>query len=145
MTRCHADLVEVLRRDEEPAQFLWRGRLHVVSAVLDHWVERVPWWRGQEATALQSGAPPGSLSGPADGSGALLTAPLPPTPKWGQRAWGEPAPDLGCAVPLGGLGLASDREVWRVEASSGRSAPTGVYDLALLPDDGRWLLTRVHD
>lgn len=28
-----------------PTAFLWRGRLHVVQAVLEHWTQRVPWWR----------------------------------------------------------------------------------------------------
>ncbi|HEY5335628.1 MAG TPA: DUF6504 family protein [Mycobacteriales bacterium] len=110
MTRCHADPVEVVRRDDEPMQFLWRGRLHLVRAVLDHWVESAPWWRGPAVTALQAGAR-------ADRS----------------------------APGLGALGLADDREVWRVEAGAGRSGPVGVFDLTFVPDDGRWLLVRVHD
>lgn len=28
-----------------PTAFLWRGRLHVVQAVLEHWTQRLPWWR----------------------------------------------------------------------------------------------------
>ena len=28
-----------------PAQFLWRGRLWKVRAVLAHWVETGPWWQ----------------------------------------------------------------------------------------------------
>jgi hypothetical protein len=28
-----------------PTAFIWRGRLHVVRAVLDHWTQRLPWWR----------------------------------------------------------------------------------------------------
>lgn len=28
-----------------PVQFLWRGRVHRVRAVLAQWVQRVPWWR----------------------------------------------------------------------------------------------------
>lgn len=143
MTHRYVNPVEVLRRDSQPVQFLWHGRLHLVRAVLGHWVEGVPWWRGSEVVALQTGVRPGSVSGP--GASALDTRPLPPSPRWGQRAWGEPAPDVGCAVPSGGLGLPTDREVWRVEAGAGRSAPPGTYDLTLLPDDDRWLLTAVHD
>ncbi len=30
---------------EGPEQFLWRGRLWKVRAVLAHWVETGPWWR----------------------------------------------------------------------------------------------------
>jgi uncharacterized protein DUF6504 len=32
---------------EGPEQFLWRGRLWKVRAVLAHWVETGPWWQGQ--------------------------------------------------------------------------------------------------
>lgn len=29
-----------------PTAFIWRGRLHIVQVVLDHWTQRLPWWRG---------------------------------------------------------------------------------------------------
>lgn len=32
-------------RSEGPEQFLWRGRLWKVRAVLAHWVETGPWWQ----------------------------------------------------------------------------------------------------
>lgn len=35
------DLVEV------PTVFLWRGRVHLVRAVLAQWSQRVPWWRAE--------------------------------------------------------------------------------------------------
>ncbi|CAN5173329.1 hypothetical protein BH20ACT5_BH20ACT5_20530 [soil metagenome] len=38
-----------------------------------------------------------------------------------------------------------ERELWRVEASAGRSGPVGVFDLCFSWSDGRWSLTRVHD
>jgi hypothetical protein len=54
--------------------------------------------------------------------------------------------------------LAVDREVWRVEASSGRQSGSGVYDLCRLPagsaepglpgdaaEDRSWRLLRVSD
>ncbi len=46
----------------------------------------------------------------------------------------------------GGGEAATDRErqVWRVEASAGRGARTGVFDLGLDGPDG-WLLLRTHD
>lgn len=28
-----------------PAAFLWRGRVYRVTAVVDHWQERSPWWQ----------------------------------------------------------------------------------------------------
>lgn len=38
-----------------------------------------------------------------------------------------------------------ERRVWRVEASPGRTAGTGVYDLGADGVPGRWLLLRVAD
>lgn len=29
-----------------PVRFRWRGRRYLVRAVIVHWVEAVPWWRG---------------------------------------------------------------------------------------------------
>src|SRR6201991_2686720 len=57
--RTHADPVEVCQglldedaqglgaqsASEGPQQFLWRGRLWKVRAVLAHWVETGPWWQ----------------------------------------------------------------------------------------------------
>ena len=45
MSRRYDDPVEVRRRDDEPAEFLWRGRFYVVRAVLAHWVETGAWWQ----------------------------------------------------------------------------------------------------
>jgi hypothetical protein len=85
----------------QPDAFVWRGRLYVVRAVLDHWQERRPWWRDIR-----------------EGSDVLVDA--------------------------------RERRVWRVEASPGRLAGVGVYDLGV---DGagpsaqpcRWQLLRVAD
>ena len=46
--RRYDDPVEVRRgetHDDGPEQFLWRGRLWQVRAVLATWVETGPWWR----------------------------------------------------------------------------------------------------
>jgi hypothetical protein len=50
------------------------------------------------------------------------------------------------AVPggAGASGLEAEREVWRVEASAGRRAGTGVYDLCQGPVSS-WSLLRVTD
>ena len=40
---------------------------------------------------------------------------------------------------------ARERQVWRVEASAGRLAGTGVYDLGVDPSPGQWRLLRVAD
>lgn len=44
--RQYDDPVEVRRGEEQdPDQFLWRGRLWKVRAVVAHWVETGPWWQ----------------------------------------------------------------------------------------------------
>lgn len=47
--RRYEDPVEVRKGKvagvEAPEQFLWRGRLWKVRAVLAHWVETGPWWQ----------------------------------------------------------------------------------------------------
>lgn len=148
MTRLHADPVEVQRHDTgsgpDPAQFLWRGHLYVVREVLARWTESGSWWRAPAVRALTSGE--GAAAPAVD---PLETAPIPASPKWAQRAWGEPAPDVGAAVSgLSGLDD-GQRSWWRVEAGRGRAAGTvagtGVYDLLLVEADGTWSLARVLD
>ena len=97
MSRRYDDQVEVRRRDDDPAEFLWRGRFYAVREVLAHWVETGAWWQ----------APPAE------------------------------AGDLAA--------LAAEREVWRVEASPGRAAGSGVYDLCFDWAAGSWLLLRAQD
>lgn len=105
-----------------PDAFLWRGRLYVVRQVLDHWKERRPWWRD----ALDERRAPAAVA--TVGSGT----------------------DGGAAgVGTDVLGDARERQVWRVEASAGRMAGTGVYDLGVDPGIGarmpQWRLLRVAD
>ena len=48
--RQYDDPVEVRRGEtEDPDQFLWRGRLWKVRAVVAHWVETGPWWQSAPA------------------------------------------------------------------------------------------------
>ena len=140
MTRLYADPVEVSRRDDAPELFLWRGRLYQVHQVLSHWIESGGWWNSASATALTVGD-----ASPADD---LVLAPIPASPKWAQRAWGEPAPDVGASVGPAAVDD-SEREFWRVEAAAGRSAAAsggaGVYDLCLDWSRGGWTVTRVID
>ena len=140
MSRTHRDPVEVRRRDDEPVQFLWRGRLHVVREVLARWTESGAWWRVPAVTVLASGDASDGTGGPLP----LQTAPVPSSPKWAQRAWGEPAPDVGAAVGPAGVDD-GEREWWRVEAGSGSAAGTGVYDLCFDWASGTWSLARVLD
>src|SRR3954470_9404870 len=97
MSRRHADVVEVRRRDDVPEQFLWRNRLYQVREVLGHWVESGAWWRSAPSSAMIDGSDPAattSLPSPDD----LVLGPIPASPQWAQRAWGEPAPDVGASV-----------------------------------------------
>ena len=141
MSRLHTDPVEVHRRDDAPAQFLWRGRLYVVREVLARWTESGQWWRAPSVSALSSG----DASEVANRSPASLqTAPVPASPKWAQRAWGEPAPDIGASVGPAGVDD-GERDWWRVEAGAGLAAGTGVYDLCFAWSSGTWSLSRVLD
>ena len=45
MTRKVAAEIEVRLRKGEPEQFLWKGRLYQVKAVLGRWRELRDWWR----------------------------------------------------------------------------------------------------
>ena len=56
MTRRYDDPVDVRRRDEDPAEFLWRGRHYAVREVLAHWVETGAWWRSPAVTGAGSAA-----------------------------------------------------------------------------------------
>ncbi|WP_114908185.1 DUF6504 family protein [Ornithinimicrobium murale] len=104
-----------------PTAFLWRGRLHVVQAVLEHWTQRLPWWRmpwsEQSSEVTSAGA---SESGATGGQSEETPGALRVRTSF---------PEL-------------EREVWRVEASAGRLMQTGVYDLT---KDDRWRLVRVAD
>lgn len=148
MTRLHADPVEVRTRTAPagpvPDAFLWRGRCYIVHEVLSRWTESGGWWRSAAVAALTSGD--GTAAAPA---GPLQTVPIPASPAWGQRAWGEPAPDLGAAT---GPPQVDDRvqQWWRVEAAAGRaaaasSAGPGVYDLCFDETTTGWSLARVQD
>ncbi|MEJ5868939.1 DUF6504 family protein [Pseudokineococcus sp. 5B2Z-1] len=101
---------------EQPAAFVWHGRLHVVRAVLGRWYERRAWWEQDPQRAEE--AP------------VLVAA-------------GSAAPRAARAVRAPSL----DREVWQVEASAGRAAGSGVYELCredpAVP--GGWTLRRVDD
>lgn len=74
MSRRYSDLVEVrvgelqigrqlvmpagLDAAAVPTAFIWRGRLHVVRAVLDHWTQRLSWWRVSTTDESVGGSQP---------------------------------------------------------------------------------------
>ena len=106
---------------EGPEQFLWRGRLWKVSAVVAHWVETGAWWQSAGADAVRGATPEnGDETGDETGSGLATTS----------------------------VDLSAEREVWRVEADRGMSSVhlgRGVFDLVFDWADGSWRLTRCLD
>ena len=109
MSRRYDDPVEVRRRDDDPAEFLWRGRLYAVREVLARWVETGAWWqRPDDAVAAGEGA-----------------------------TTGEAGPGIAT--------LDGEREIWRVEATRGRAAGSGIYDLCFDWTAGGWTLLRAQD
>jgi hypothetical protein len=110
---------------EGPEQFLWRGRLWKVRAVLAHWVETTPWWQSSGVRAV-IGSDEQELDAP-------------------------DAPDAGGAR---GADLLVERELWRVEAGrgadsagdgAGDGAGGGVFDLSFDWSDGCWQLVGCED
>ena len=117
---------------EGPEQFLWRGRLWKVRAVLAHWVETGPWWQSGSARAVIGS------DETADGRRSGLSRP---------------------SADLPSVDLLRERELWRVEAgrgagpvpdgTTGETPPDhgagGVFDLAFDWSDGRWALVGCVD
>jgi hypothetical protein len=122
--RRYDDPVDVRRGmvdgSEGPEQFLWRGRLWKVHAVVAHWVETGAWWDSAGARAVL-GTDEGAATEAGKGGAALSVLP----------------------------DLAAEREVWRVEASRGRLSAEGggggVFDLLFDWAEGSWRLARCMD
>jgi hypothetical protein len=119
MVRRYAQPVDVVRRDDLPAQFRWRGRWYDVAAVLAHWFEAGGWWRSAAATAVFGVGPDSPDARPA---GEDLVV----------HAVGAAAVDDG------------ERELWRVEAAAG-GCGAGVFDLSFDWSAGGWTVARVLD
>ena len=120
--RRYDDPVEVRKgaAEESPEQFLWRGKLWKVRAVLAHWVETGSWWQSADARAVLGTDDAGDHSLVEEGALAPVTRP------------GDRTGDL--------LG---ERELWRVEA--GDSSNGGVFDLSFDWSDGSWQLVGCVD
>ncbi len=104
---------------EGPEQFLWKGWLWKVSAVLAHWVETGPWWQSREV------------------------APVLGADQAADRAADQAAADPATAASV--HDLLAEREVWRVEAGRGQIGTTGVFDLIFDWAHGSWRLSRCAD
>ena len=122
---------------EGPEQFVWKDRLWTVHAVLAQWLETGPWWRSRGVHAVLgvdvdadavAGAGSWSGSGPWNGTTTVTQTPVTQTP-----------------VTQTPADLVAEREVWRVEASRGRSSGLGVFDLVFDWADGSWRLARCLD
>ena len=125
--RRYADPVEVRQGPieeaavptEGPQQFLWRGRLWKVRAVLAHWVETGPWWQATGARAAIGSED--AVSETADRGRIPLVDLLTERELWRVEAGrGRPTTD---GEPDGG----------------------GVFDLAFDWADGRWTLVGCTD
>jgi Family of unknown function (DUF6504) len=114
---------------EGPEQFVWKGRLWKVHAVVAQWVETGPWWQSSGVHAVLGAddwSEPGG--GPAVPAGVHTAVQVP----------------VQVPVPTD---LAAEREVWRVEAARGMAVDLGrgVFDLVFDWADGSWRLTGCLD
>lgn len=135
--RRYDDLVEVRRGPvagcaDAPEQFLWRGRLWKVRAVVARWVETAPWWQ----SALV-----GAVVGDVSDDALTATGRAPRSGSVEPKEWRQFGSDL-----------VAEREVWRVEAA--RPGPRdhvdpsmndGVFDLSHDAVEGRWQLVGCQD
>jgi len=113
---------------EGPEQFLWRGRLWKVRAVLAHWVETGPWWQSGSARAAIGS------DDPAEGRGVGVD--LRSTDLLGERELWRVEAGRGAGGPTGGPEGGPD----------GAGMPDGgVFDLAFDWGDGRWALVGCVD
>ena len=114
--RRYDDPVEVRRgADEDPEQFLWRGRLWQVRDVVAHWVETGAWWTRRTADPVPGGASP-----PAAADADLLRE---------REVW-------RVAAARGRVAAAS---------APGHDPGYGVFDLVFSWAEGSWQLTRAMD
>jgi hypothetical protein len=114
---------------EGPEQFLWRGRLWKVRAVLAHWVETGPWWQSGGARAVIGSDEP--VDDTAPGSTRTVAADLLGERElWRVEAGRGPGP-----VPV------AEGE----EPGDGAGEGGGVFELAFDWSDGRWALVGCAD
>jgi hypothetical protein len=118
MTRRYNDAVEVRRRDDAPAEFLWHGRLYSVRSVLAHWVEAGGWWRFQRSGAAN-------------------------LDDREREIWRVEAAAGRGAGSTDGRDVETSRCI--DGRAVGTSLPTGIYDLCFDWSAGAWTLARTHD
>lgn len=123
---------------EGPEQFVWRERLWKVHAVVAQWVETGPWWQSSGVHAVLGDDGPDRPDGPGSTSRTGAT---------GSTGQTDRSSAGGGTRTVLGTDLATEREVWRVEASRGMAVDLGrgVFDLVFDWADGSWRLTRCLD
>ena len=119
---------------EGPEQFLWRGRLWKVRAVIAHWVETGPWWQSGGARAVigSDDAAQAPRAGVVRRGADLLAE---------RELWRVEA-GRGPGRPLPADGGADAGADAGADGSADRS---GVFDLAFDWSDGRWALVGCAD
>jgi hypothetical protein len=127
---------------EGPEQFLWRGRLWKVRAVIAHWVETGPWWQSGGARAVIGSDDDDRGSSLSRSSGADLLA---ERELWRVEAGRGPGRPVGVAegVTDGIIDGATDGIIDGV--IDGIIDGGGVFDLAFDWSDGRWALVGCAD
>ena len=119
--RQYDDPVEVRRGEaEDPDQFLWRGRLWKVRAVVAHWVETGPWWQAGGADRADQ----------ASGRGGAATDLVAERELWRVEA---------------GRGPQAVRQVTDQPVDQQTQETYGVFDLSFDWTDGRWQLVGCLD
>ena len=118
--RRYDDPVEVRKgADEDPDQFLWRGRLWQVREVVAHWVETGAWWARRSAAAPAAPGADQTL-----GSAAVDTDLLREREVW------------RVAAARGRVAAAQSPE---------HDPGFGVFDLVFSWSEGSWQLVRAMD
>jgi Family of unknown function (DUF6504) len=119
---------------EGPEQFLWKGRLWKVHAVLAQWVETGPWWQSRGVHAVL-----GAEDWDEDEAGGRAGG--------GTERGTEHGTEHGDAASraVQTVDLGAECDVWRVEAGRGPGIGRGVFDLVFDWADGSWRLTRCLD
>ncbi len=119
--RRYDDPVEVRKgADEDPDQFLWRGRLWQVREVVAHWVETGAWWARRPTPAADQTGQTGQVRD----SGAVDTDLLREREVW------------RVAAARGRVAAAQSPE---------HDPGFGVFDLVFSWSEGSWQLVRAMD
>ena len=122
--RRYDDPVEVRKgADEDPDQFLWRGRLWQVREVVAHWVETGAWW------ARRPTAPGTDQPDRAGGAGAVVDTDL----LREREVW---------RVAAARGRVAAQQSSWH---SPEHDPGFGVFDLVFSWSEGSWQLVRAMD